>query len=311
MDFTILILYHNRIEHVIKTLANLSILDSKDIEVIIVDNKSDIDARAMLTEHIQKPDNIKYIRLDDNYGAVARNYGLMVASGEYIICLDDDVVGITKKDLCTIQRLFNDASIAAVCFKVINPEDGCICNWCHHYPKDLYSDKSFYTNEISEGAVCFRNKYLKKVGFYYNKFFISHEGPDLACRILDSGYNILYTPDIVVSHYHSDVGRTNWRRYYYDTRNTLWLCVRNYPLLTAIRRILWNNVPMLLYSIRDGYTKYWFKGVYDGIKDLPEVLKERKVVSRCTIDRIKRIESNRPAMITLIRSRLLQKKVRI
>jgi GT2 family glycosyltransferase len=308
MKFTFVILYYNRLEYLVETVKNIGSIKYSNIELIVVDNNSDIDASNIISGIFKKN---RYIRLDNNYGAVARNYGLRVAEGDYIICLDDDVVGIKNDDLVKLQLSFNDEKVAAVCFKVIEPEKGLISNWCHHYPKEAFSDKTFCTNEISEGAVCFRKRALDKVGLYYDKFFISHEGPDLACRLLDKDYDIVYLPDIVVTHHHSNVGREEWRRYYYDTRNTLWLCVRNYPIFTAIIRTLWGIVPMFIYSVRDGFMRFWFKGIIDSVLGLPEVLAGRNVISSKTLLKIKVIESNRPNLHILIMNRLFQKRVKI
>lgn len=308
MKFSFVILYFNRYEYILRIVSDIAALETDDIEIIIVDNNSDInienDVRSIR-------EGVKYIRLDSNLGAVARNRGIQLATGDYVISLDDDVVGINDADILTIRNVFKNERIAAISFKVIDPVTSKITNWIHHYSKDLFSDKMFLTNEVSEGAVCFRKSALDKVGLYYEKYFISHEGPDLACRILDADYDIVYCPDVVVTHHHSKIGRKSWRRYYYDTRNVFWLGARNYPLFFALKLIFWGVMPMLVYSIRDGFIKYWIKGVFDGIRELPEVIRGRRVVSQVTLDLIKEIESNRPSLFVLIKTRLFQKDVKI
>src|SRR5690606_20187344 len=121
-------------------------------------------------------------------------------------------------------------SADGICFKVIDEKDGAITNWCHHCDPNLFSNKSFETYEISEGAVAFRRDTFNQVGFYTKEFFISHEGLDLAIRILKSGKSIIYCPEIEVVHAHAAEGRKNWRRYYYDTRNLIWLAYCHYNL---------------------------------------------------------------------------------
>jgi GT2 family glycosyltransferase len=184
-------------------------------------------------------------------------------------------------------------------------------NWSHHYDERQFSNIEFETNEISEGAVVFRKSVLDTVGIYFEKYFISHEGPDLACRILDSGSKIIYSPKIVVEHHHSDIGRKSWRRYYYDTRNLIWLNVRHFPATMAIKRILFGLCPMLIYSVRDGFVFYWLKGVKDALVGLKEVVAGRKVISSSTMEYIKKIESNRPNLIVIMKKRFFRKDVRI
>src|SRR5690606_9987181 len=129
----------------------------------------------------------------------------------------------TQDKLNEIKLKFEeDDEISAICFKVIDEESGEITNWSHHSDPDIFSDKTFDTYEISEGAVAFRRKIFEEVGLYPIEFFISHEGPDLAFRILNSNHRIIYFPGVDVVHAHAVEGRANWRRYYYDTRNSIW-----------------------------------------------------------------------------------------
>lgn len=308
MKFSIIILYFNRTELLNKIINNLININNYEVEIIVVDNHSEIDLSNYDTIYKH---NIKYLRLDNNYGAVARNYGIKAANGEYIVCLDDDIIGIFEDDLKQLVDIFYDATISAVCFKVINPINKQIMNWSHHYDERLFSNKQFDTNEISEGAVAFRKKTLDITGVYYDKYFISHEGPDLACRIINHGFRIVFSPKIIVEHHHSDIGRKSWRRYYYDTRNLIWLNLRNYPILTAARKILFGTFAMFVYSLRDGFVIYWFKGIVDSLAAYSEVYKSRVVMSSAALKYVKQIESNRPSFIFYLTKRLFKRKVQI
>jgi len=308
MKISIVILYYNRSNEIIRLLSHLNGIMLHQYEILVVDNASDDDLSAKIHK-INK--NVTYIRLKENIGAVARNKGFDQASGEIVICLDDDVYGITDNNIITLIKLLENEEIAAICFKVIDPNNNEITNWSHQCEPAIYSNTLFETNRITEGAVAYRTNVLQDVGGYFEKYFISHEGPDLACRIMNAGKKIVYCPEIVVEHHHSTIGRTSWRRYYYDTRNVIWLCVRNYPFLYSIKKLFWGIFPMFVYSVRDGYLKYWMKGIYDGIRELPEIIKNRQVLSAEVIKRIKNIEANRPKFLSLAKKRLAQKNVRI
>jgi GT2 family glycosyltransferase len=308
MTISIIILYFNRRNELIRLVKHLTSIILTNYEIIIVDNASHDDLTVEL-HNIDK--NIRYIRLKENTGAVARNSGFEKAKGDIVICLDDDVYGITVNDVCTLIKLFDNEEIAAICFKVIDPINNEITNWSHQCDPTIYSNTVFETNRITEGAVAFRTCVLKEVGGYFEKYFISHEGPDLACRIMNVRKKIVYCPEIVVEHHHSNIGRTSWRRYYFDTRNVIWLCVRNYPVLFSIKKLFWGIFPMLIYSVRDGYLRYWVKGIYDGTRELPNIIKSRQVVSDEVIKRIKILEANRPTFWSLAKKRLFQRSVRI
>src|SRR5690606_16897759 len=183
-EFSIVILTYNREKYIKKYISEISKLS--DSEVILVDNNSETDYALKIS---QEYENVKCIRLDKNYGAVGRNYGIQESKGKFIITLDDDVWGITQDKLNEIKMKFEeDSEVSAICFKVLDEETGRITNWSHHSDPDIFSDKTFDTYEISEGAVAFRRTIFDEVGLYPIEFFISHEGPDLAFRILNSNH---------------------------------------------------------------------------------------------------------------------------
>lgn len=146
-------------------------------------------------------------------------------------------------------------------------------------------------------------------GYYSEDYFISHEGPDLALRIYESGYNVIYTGRICVEHYHAKEGRTPWRRYYYDTRNQFLLSFRNFPLGYGIRYLFRGISAMFVYSLRDGFIKYWAKGVVDGIRMALDSKSQRKILSDKTMKIICDIDSNRPNLLYLLRKRMFRRGV--
>jgi len=65
-------------------------------------------------------------------------------------------------------------------------------------------------------------------------------------------------------------------------------------------------VAMLIYSICDGYIKYWFKGVIDGVSIIIGKNNRRKVLGDKTMRIIKNIYSQRPSMLYMLRKRLFR-----
>jgi GT2 family glycosyltransferase len=306
---SVCILTYNRATILRELLVSLDRISCEDIEVIVTDNHSVDGTEQMIRNEFSR---IAYYRMPANQGVAGRNLGIRNATGDIIITLDDDVIGIGVHKIETLVRLFEaKTDVGAICFKVIDYESGDVCNWCHHYEKEKYSDREFVTDEITEGAVAFRKTALAKSGLYPTYFFISHEGPDLLCRLLDVGYNTIYSPEICVRHRTAQEGRKSWRRYYYDTRNQIWLAVRNYPVLWAIRYLLRGLTAMFFYSVRDGFCRYWIKGVVDGIMGIAKVAKDRKPISRSTRKVLTEISSHRPGWGYIIKERLLRRGVRL
>ena len=83
---------------------------------------------------------------------------------------------------------------------------------------------------------------------------------------------MIYSPLVTVGHFRASEGRTPWRNYYYDTRNQFWLAGRNFPVGYSMIYLTRGLFAMFLYSLRDGYLRYWFRGVGAGVLGLKNAL---------------------------------------
>jgi GT2 family glycosyltransferase len=279
------------------------------LEVVVVDNNSEDGTASMVKSEFPE---IRFYQMNSNKGVGARNAGISEATGEAVITLDDDVIGIGDREVNAVVRLFQERpDVGAICFKILDYETGMVCNWCHHYRKENYSNREFLTDEITEGAVAFRKSALARSGLYPEYFFISHEGQDLLVRLLEAGFKTIYSPEICVRHHTAPQGRQDWRRYYYDTRNQIWLAVRNFPVVWTTRYLLRGLTAMLFYSIRDGFVSYWIKGVADGIRGMTEAARDRRPISLTTRKILSEIASKRPGLGYILKERLFKRGVRL
>lgn len=297
LSYSIVALTFNRNHLLKRLLAELEVFARDGAQIIIVDNASNVPAETITRQH----PGVTLIRAPRNLGAAGRNLGFDAATGDVIICLDDDVYGLSRDALEQLDEIFTDSRIGAVNFRVLEEGTGRVVNWVHHRRVEEFSRAVFETYEITEGAVAFRRSILQRVGGYPEAFFLSHEGPDLAFRIMNQGAHVIYSPAVGVTHSFAPEGRTSWRNYYYDTRNTLWLAARNLPVGYGFRIVLRQTLAMLLYSVRDGYLKWWFKGIWDGVRGLRTAWGERRVLSYETMRRIREIDSFRPPLLYLLR----------
>ena len=307
VSISVVVLTFNRIDSLRALLCKLSQLTYPRLEIIVVDNCSEVPAASLAPVYKQ----VIFLRSPGNVGTGGRNIGMDRATGEIVVCLDDDVSGLTDAALWTLGPLFADRKLGGVCFKVIEAQTGKITNWVHHKPVERFADARFPTYEITEGAVAFRREVAAAAGYYPESFFISHEGPDLAFRIMDLGFTVEYNPTISVTHACSPLARTSWRNYYFDTRNTLWLVARNCPVPFGASLVVRQLGGMLLYSIRDGFLLWWVRGVLDGLRGLPQALRERRKLSPATMERIAEIDRDRPSLLYLLRKRLFQRGIKI
>jgi len=301
---SVVILTFDRREAVLTLLGELSQLDDPALEVIVVDNGSqDGTADAVAGAH---PD-VSVVALAENAGVGARNRGLERARGDIVVTLDDDMVEFTADDLAALREIFaDDPRLGAVCFKVTWPGTDRVRDWVHRRPVAA-ADTRFDTYEITEGAVAWRHAALDDVGHYREDFFISHEGLDLAFRLMEGGWGIIYDGRVQVGHAHATGGRKTWRRYYFDTRNQFWVATLHLPLRDAVPYLVRGQGAMLLYSLRDGFLGTWWRAVRDGLAGMRELRSERNVLSAATRERLRECDRHRPGFWTMVVKRLRQK----
>lgn len=301
---SIVVLTYRRREAVLRLLDGLSRLRDADHEIIVVDNGGgDGAAEAVQAAH----PGVRLIALPRNTGVGARNRGLEAAGGEIVVTLDDDMVDFDDADLARLRAAFAERPrLGALCFKVTWPGTGRVRDWVHRRPV-TDADLTFPTYEITEGAVAWRRDALREAGPYREDFFISHEGLDLAYRLLDRGWEIVYDGGVTVGHDHRAAGRPGWRRYYYDTRNLIWIAVLHQPLGYAAGYLARGLGAMLVYSVRDGQLPTWLRAVRDGLLRVPELRRERRVWSPGTRAFVAAADAHRPGFWTQARRRLGQK----
>lgn len=308
LTFSVGVLCFNRPERALALAEHLYRLRAHLREIILVDNASD-EPLAPLVRHLGP--QVRVIRTAHNEGTSARNHAIAGTDADVVITLDDDVMGLDACSFVVLTECFADPQVAAVNFQVVNAITGRPMNWCHPRPVQFFHSQSFETPEMSEGAVALRREPAVAAGLYPARFFISHEGPDLALRLINAGLRVVYEPRIVIRHDPAPQGRASWRRYYFDTRNIFWLAARNLPWWWGLRKIVRQVGAMLVYAVRDRHIGYWLRGVIDGMAGMPEMWRERRVLARSACRRVRDMERLKPGLWFWLRHRLLRRNVEI
>lgn len=306
---SICILTYNRCDSLLALLEELTPLADASTEIIVVDNNSDDRTTARASE---KFPIVRFFHNSKNLGAAGRNVAFQNARGDLLICLDDDVFGLTRQMVDELQEKFAAApALGAVNFQVRDAFTGEVCNWIHHCKADDFHTSEFATYEITEGAVAFRKAALDRAGHYDDIYFISHEGPDLAFRIIREGFDCIYWGRIVVRHRHENAGHHSWMNYYYDTRNHIYLAAKNLPVRYAIRYLCIGLASTLVYSLRDRQLRHWVKAVRDGMAFLPILLKRREVLPEAVLQKMREVDLRDAPFFYKVRTRLFRRGMRL
>ena len=197
-------------------------------EVIVVDNGSHDQTRAILQDRYPW---VQVLPNCMNRGvAPARNQGLRVARGEYVILLDDDTI-VQPGAFDRLLAYMDAHQEVGLCGpKLIDGEGGCQLS-CRLFP--TVSDKIARRLSLSVirarrravemadwdhatirevdyviGACqVIRRAALSKVGFLDERIFYGPEDVDLCLRLQKTGWRIVYNPEAVVIHQERRVTR--------------------------------------------------------------------------------------------------------
>jgi GT2 family glycosyltransferase len=130
-------------------------------------------------------------------------------------------------------------------------------------------------------------------------------GRDLAIKLVDAGYELIYTPEIAFFHkasaerektdryrLHSD------RRMYFKLRNELWTLWKYYPLHQAVAKTATKTAMWAVLMGKRGSFACYASAMADAYRALPTIARLRKPVSRRTI---RTVEYSRLRAVTQLR----------
>ncbi len=283
----------NRCDDLKDTLQHLQRQTYGEYEVLVVDDASTEPIAEMLSAHYPA---VRYFRLTQNQGAgVARNVGLREARGELVLFLDSDTVPeeqalekfvrkfLAEPDLGIASGLQYDASTSKPWWW-----------WTQHgYDEEHYLYVEFETAfKFAEGAAAARKDAVLAVGGYPEDLFMAGEGRDLAARITDAGYRVVYWPDVTFLHKPAQRLQTNnWyrsegRRLYFEFRNEVWYTIKYFPLPLLLVKTTLNLGRNFRRAARHRALREFFRAYRDALRGLPANLKRRKVLKPATIYKI-------------------------
>jgi GT2 family glycosyltransferase len=265
-------------------------------EVIAVDNGSADGSAEMVRREF--PD-VRLVALPDNIGAAARNAGVAAAKGEIVFTLDNDVLFTGPDDVERGVAMFERHPRAAVVnFMIVGP-DGRLSgrDWCHPRDAARWADTEFLTCYVLEGASACRREAFLAAGGYWPPFFIGHEGLDLALRLLNDGWDLVYTPSVRVCHLVEASARPSSRIYYTFTRNAVWVALRNLRPAAALGAIARDLALMAFCAVRAGQLPAFIRGVVDAGAGAPAALATRRPLSPDAVRRLRAISALRPGLL--------------
>jgi len=219
--------------------------DYQDFEVIIVDNGSKDNTVSFIRENYPQ---VILIENKENLGACkAKNQGIEVSRGKWVLALDCDVI-LEKDFLNKIVRFIEESESSTGMFqpKILKDDKKTIYS-CGIYLSKLMRFYDIGKGKISNGqfnipkyifgacsaATLYRKKALlsiqEKTGFFDERFFFLAEDVDVAWRMGQKGWKAVFVQSAVCYHTGNSSEFSRQKRQY--------LCWRNRMMFMAKHKI--------------------------------------------------------------------------
>lgn len=189
MKVSVIIPVFNRIATLKSAIESVFFQTYKDIEIIVVDDGSDLDIKSHLTQYLSR---IKLIKIEKNLGvSIARNIGIKKSNGEFIAFLDSDDIWLNFKIGYQLEMLKKHNSLVCHTDEFWYKKGKFVNQGLKHkkYGGKILT-KILDICRISPSSVLIHKSVFNKTG-YFNPYMKVCEDYDLWLRIA-LFYDVLY-----------------------------------------------------------------------------------------------------------------------
>lgn len=294
MQASIIIPNWNGAKYLPVCLDSLRAQTFRDFEVIVADNDSHDESRALMAERYPE---MKVVALDKNYGFTgACNAGLQAAQGRIKILLNNDTE-CPPDWLAEVMAAFDrhpEAGLVASKMLLFDQRD------TFHTAGDLYkwngipANRGVWQKDVGQyqegevfsacgGSAAYRSEMLDRIGLLDADFFFSCEDVDLAWRAQLAGWKAVFAPKAVVYHKLSATGGGPTASYH-DGRNFIYILIKDVP--SIVWRKHWREIITAQWQLSWAAIKAWrgvaararLRGQLAGVLAIPRLLGKRKAV---------------------------------
>ena len=247
-----------------KCLESISKIDYNNYEIIIVDNNSSDDTIDFITKNHP---SIILIKLNENKGfAEPNNIGAKIATGDYLLFLNNDTIVNTDFISKMIQVIQEDKKIA-ICQSLLLKPDGKIDSSGDFIDKlgVVHNSKTKIDQlrEISSArgaSMLVRKQIFQELNGFDEKFFATFEDVDLGWRAWILGYRVVLVPNSIVVHTGGmAVQNLRSKIAFHGFKNQLVMKITNFEPSLAIKNMF---LFFLIYGTRE--LKIWLDYTFKG-----------------------------------------------
>ncbi|HEX7014071.1 MAG TPA: glycosyltransferase family 2 protein [Cyclobacteriaceae bacterium] len=206
--FSVVIPTHNRPALLVRAVESVLAPDRQDVEIIVVNDGSSVSYREFAGSY---GDKLRYEEKAVSSGvASARNLGVSLSNGEWVIFLDDDdelAAGYLERIKETVKSV-RDCCAVWSGVKIIRKANNCIRVEERTFSKS-YHEQKYLVNDFLSISLGFgfaiRKKVFEDIGMFDEDFSVA-EDTELFVRLVSNNYIPMPIPGIgVIKHEeHSD-----------------------------------------------------------------------------------------------------------
>lgn len=178
---SVIIATYNRAHFIKEAIESVLAQTYDDFEIIVVDDGSTDNTRDVVTAY---GDKVRYFLIEHGNQAIAMNYGIARATGEYIAFLDDDDLWLQDKLQTQVCALDRDPQVGLVGSEVlqVNAKGDVIFHWGRKYHDPLTYEDLYNYNFMNHSITMIRKSLADRVGGFDEKLLTTQDY-DLWLRI--------------------------------------------------------------------------------------------------------------------------------
>ncbi|GAA3607689.1 glycosyltransferase [Marihabitans asiaticum] len=198
-----------------------------------------------------------------------RNIAAARGSGEFILFLDNDA-WLRDADALerAVARFRAEPGLGLIHARVSDPSGVTERRWV---PRARVGDPAVGgpAFAVCEGVVLIRRAAYQDAGGFPGSFFFGNEGVELAWRMRDRGWELVYDPSLHIYHPATSPDRHDVF-FRLNARNRVWVARRNLPWPVAVVYVCaWTVLMILRTWRRPADLRLWLNGLREGLTTDP------------------------------------------
>ena len=222
-DIAFITINYNSSEYTLRLLSSIKNFSKTNYEVIVVDNKSEIEDVKKLEEYISKEQKVQLFKNTVNEGFASGNMlGVTHTDAKYYFFINNDTELLNDASLIMMNYLNKHEKVALATAKVKN-EEGSFSSSYKLFPsltKELlgnsvarkFTKHNFPSNKVklsqptlvevvSGSCMFFRAEDFNSIGGFDKEFFLYCEEEDISKRVWNSSKEVMFLPDAEIIHF--------------------------------------------------------------------------------------------------------------